>query len=592
MGAKGPLTIVSPLEWTRRTSLTFSKRSPDTLKVDDMYQRWSASPTNVAAGRNLNKALNDYLQEKGGSWKKIKRNTESGGLMEYIHGLVRQQAGIPLSAAQKALERVDIPHSRYGVLFLLGNIEIEMNKLGFALEGVAMLGNAAGQAASTNFNHLDNAKLVGRTVTIEGQKIGTGMMSTAGKAGVNLIGKATGVTGTKAVDHRHYLTTKAPVAKPRPTPGFPTTMAMYEEVKEDPALYLNPFMLGVTLAATAVGTLYDAFNSLRILIRNLVVDLAEMIISKLSEGTTGWTAAGTMVKGLAGFVVGKCMEAAVPFIGGAMDLAGGIAKTVKAAKDRLGVWMQRRQIVLNPGHPELLAHGIESQMNKGIFAGLWSMLKGVASIALAAFLPGAGSVVAALVTGIEWLVKFIWRVIENSRIATFLKEARKLYLEERARAHRVESFKRKVAADGKITGVRMTGYEPNLDPHSGGIIHDLERFKKFYQRGCDASPLIPMLTLNSGICGSLMVLLQMFDPLGNQTTTQKAFDAGENYFTRLKTYSRAYLAGAGFEFKVVMTSEENAEADREYVQGLLNHSVRNHQGIATAADKALAFMAG
>ena len=86
---------------------------------------------------------------------------------------------------------------------------------------------------------------------------------------------------------------------------------------------------------------------------------------------------------------------------------------------------------------------------------------------------------------------------------------RKAFLKERALATKTvtngvrnytDSMGRKQRA-----AVSYTRYEPNLDKSSGGIIHNLDEFTKLFQEGCDASPLIPMIVLNSGICGSLMV---------------------------------------------------------------------------------------
>ena len=133
---------------------------------------------------------------------------------------------------------------------------------------------------------------------------------------------------------------------------------------------------------------------------------------------------------------------------------------------------------------------------------------------------------------------------------------------------------------GNILGGRVQ-LHPETDRSKGGIITDLKRFKAFYEKGCDASPLIPMLTLNSGICGSLMVLLKMFEDSGDRIT-QQTFDAGNDYFTKLKQYGRGYLAGAGFEFKPVDGSDKA-------VQGILNHAVQHHTGGTSKLDKVLAF---
>jgi hypothetical protein len=604
MGAKGPKEIVSPTEWVRRTSLTFKKRSADTLKVDEAYAAWSANPSRTAAAINLHKVLRDYLKTKGGVWSKVERDKVSGGLIEWVYNEVQKVPGVKPPApspAQAALQNVDIPHSRYGVLYLLGNIDIDMSALAITLEGVSALGNVAGQALSTNFGHLGDEKLAARTVSVMGQTVKTGQISGAGAAVVKRAGTKLEGKVDPATQPRHHVL--APPPPKRPEPGFPLTLAMYEMVKEDPVLMLNPFMLGATLVGTVGAAVIDALNSLRILLQNAVTDLAHYILREVANPSAKTMATlGATIKGMVKFVVGKCLSAAAPFIGGALDLAGGLVQTFKAAKDRIGAWMQRRKIVLNPGHPELLANGIESQMNKGVFAGLWTILKGVANTALSVLLPGASALVAAVVTGIEWLVKIIWRLIEQSQINDFLKDVRKAFLKERALATKTTTAGVRTYTDSmgrkQHAAVSYTRYEPNLDKSSGGIIHNVDEFTKLFQSGCDASPLIPMIVLNSGICGSLMVLLKMFDDLNRPLTTQPMYDTGNQYFTRLKAYSRGYMVASGFNFKVKLSTTEGNydfaahEREAKFLQGLLNHSQRDHGRAETTGDKALAFIAG
>lgn len=607
MGAKGPKEIVSPTEWVRRTSLTFKKRSADTLMLDQAYAEWSANPSRTAAAINLHKVLRDYLKTKGGVWSKVERDKVSGGLIEWVYNEVQKVPGVmppPVSPAQAALQNVDIPHSRYGVLYLLGNIDIDMSVVAISLEGVAAMGNVAGQALSVNYGQLGNEKLGVKKIEVPvvGQQLKTGTISSGGALAVKKLGAKIEGTVDPATQARHHVLKPPPK---RPEPGFPCTLAMYELVKDDPALMLNPFTIGATVAVTAVAGVLEALNSLRIVLQNAVTDLVHYILEKVANPSAKTLATlGATVKGMIKFMVSKCLVSAVPFVDAGMKLAGGVIQTFKAAKERLGAWLERRKIVLNPGHPEMLADAIQNQMDKGIFAGLWTLLKAVADTALNALLPAAGALVAAIVTGIEWLVKLIWRLIEQSQISDFLTKAREAFLKERALttqtshigAHRV--MPSQGAAYHNVVEHAHRG--PNLDKHSGGIIHNLDEFKKLFQTGCNASPLVPMIVLNSGICGSLMVLLKMFDDLNRPLTTQAMYDTGNEYFTRLKRYSRDYMAKSGFQFKVKLALSEadygwdfkKRDNEARYLRGLLNHSLRDHGGIETKTDKLLAFVAG
>lgn len=112
---------------------------------------------------------------------------------------------------------------------------------------------------------------------------------------------------------------------------------------------------------------------------------------------------------------------------------------------------------------------------------------------------------------------------------------------------------------------------------AGGIINDLGRFKEFYQKGCSASPLIAMLTINTGICGSQWQLQQMIgaiDEIG-----QKEFDSGTKYFTRLKDYGTNYLKDSGFEFNAT----HGVGSEKRFIQALLDNA-KNSKKAPSPAD--------
>ena len=610
MATSKPLGMVTKEEWRKRTSV-IGRRQGAITTVDAAYDLYYTDRTETNK-HNLHRALNDYLVGHGGYWVKVKRDKESGGLMAHLHEFTKP--AVPLVARtpeqaldQRAIRRIathDIPHSRFGVLYLFGNIDIDMNKWSIALEGVAAVGGAVGTGLSTNFNQLHSEKLADKTFDM-GQLKEVKGSDVAGHGGTpfTIASAVTNVSGTKSTSHQHYRTDRM-IGPLRPDehravtaihrieqrktselPGFAATGALFNAIAEDPIMLVHPVILAGAVVGT-VGTLvYDAFNNLRVLIVNAVTDLFNWIKAKLlNDGEWAWDVSAKVISKAIKFVCAKCLEAAAPFIGGAMDLGGGILKTIKAAKERLETYFMRRKIVLNPGHPEEAANAIESNMTKGIFEGLWSILKGVASLSLSALLPGAGSLVGALVTGVEWLVKLVWRIWEQNKIRKFLVLAREHYSNEKnlAEANTMVIRLTNPTTHG-LTGGRQQ-LIPEMDASKGGIIHDLARFKEFYKKGCDASPLIPMLTFNTGICGSLMVLMRMFDDADTQIT-QSTWDTGNEYFTKLKQYGRGYLNQAGFEFKPLVSTNAS-------IQGLLNHALHHHTSIASRTDKALAFGAG
>ena len=134
----------------------------------------------------------------------------------------------------------------------------------------------------------------------------------------------------------------------------------------------------------------------------------------------------------------------------------------------------------------------------------------------------------------------------------------------------------------------------------GGIITDTAAFTRFFLEGCKASPLVPMLTLNSGLGGSLMTMLQLFEADGSQSARAtsnlgagetREFDRGNAYFTRLKRYSVDYMRASGFKFHPL-------HADDKAMAGYLVHATgmgkerQSHTAAGTALGRVGAALAG
>ena len=90
-----------------------------------------------------------------------------------------------------------------------------------------------------------------------------------------------------------------------------------------------------------------------------------------------------------------------------------------------------------------------------------------------------------------------------------------------------------------------------------------------------ASPIIAMLTLNTGICGSQWQLQCMFSDIG--LIGQKEFNSGTAYFSRLKDYGRKYLKDCGFEFTPDLAVRSSGVNEKRYIEGLLNHAKGIHK---------------
>lgn len=631
MATKKPPSIVTPAEWKERTNLRLSSRGETTKELDIAYERWytakyptlnmtsSASyrpllapidPQAEAAHRATIERYRGFLQDKlekyvkehgastkgtseGASWDRCERNKVSNGLLEFVYNAVKKDD--PRLAKVRGTVAADNVHSRYGVLYLLGNIDINMDMMGIVLEGVGAVGGALASGFGTNYDKLKSPDDVDKTIagSAKALRLKEDMsISDAYEHSSNAVtgivgaihGKVTAPGHVTSYNHRtvvgatriHRRPTdvqmdwgaKGPSASvgnmdylrlsrstkvvSSPPPGrakgwFPTTSKALAMMEAHPKAAIAFFPAS---AVAVVGSVVvDLMQKLLEVLYSLVTGFVEWLKGKLQEFMDNPIEVGAdIVKKIVMKVVEEVAKECVPFVSAGMDLAQGLYQSFQAIRMKVGAWLERRKIRITEGHPALLASRIEKCMSMDIMSGLWTLIKGAVQMALAFLAAGAQGLIAALTSGVEWCIKFIMRLIERSAINSFLKLARDTYLAEKKI--------RDAAKDN--TGAEMHA--------TGGIINDLEKFKEFYQKGCSASPLIAMLTINTGICGSQWQLQQMIgaiDEIG-----QKEFDSGTKYFTRLKDYGTGYLKDSGFEFNAT----HEVLSEKRFLQALLDNA--------------------
>lgn len=598
MGKKGPLTWVTPKEFKERTSLTFSSRSETTQRLDAAYTAFHFGQTELKR-KQLYDVLREYLIAHGGYWNKCERNTVSGGLLEWMYNELAPPAVRMTPAKARALDaRADklindfeIPHSRFGVLYLLGNINLQGDWTAMAIEGVAVAGSAVAVGVGTDYGQLKDAGKAAKTAfTVAGQKVTYAAAASGGAVVMTIPQTALGVGGS----------VKAKTLPEAPTPdAFPCSAKVLGTAASaiSDAYDHNKFLgilagAGVTaitipaavgaIAADGLYNLYRLGKWLYDKITGAIKSVINLLRSKWNDGTT-WVSEkfGMVLKLATKFVIDMVFKQAAPLVGSLIDLGTGIVRAVDAACTRIASYLDRKKIRLQPGHPEETANSIEHAMNMGIFRGLADVLKGAGKTAVAVTLPGLGSLVSALMSAIEWLVKFLYRYFESERIDKFLFKARELWKAEQAKM-----YKAALAKPPKVA----PGDKPHLQPviDGTGILCDTAEFTAFFKEGCDASPIIPMLTLNSGICGSLMTLVKLFDGGGDKPVTlarnpggRQPFDVAGNYFNRLKIFSSEYLRACGFQFQPLNDNDD-------YIRGLLTHAVQKHRAPLTFGRKVLA----
>jgi hypothetical protein len=593
MGKKGPLAIVSPAEFKERTALTLSSRSGTTVSVDKAYENYYATRSPVAA-MLLHDRLAEYMVAHGGTWAKCERNVVSGGLMEYIYNSVgpgAMSAGQAAAMDKRAADRIrdiEIPSARFGVLYFLSGIKVDLDVVGSLIEGAGAVGGAVGVGMTTDFSKMGSAQDGVRAVTQAfGKDVKAGQIATGGAAALKgtraVVDKLMSSSSSSSVPSASWLPTSEAALR-RARAGLSETW--------DANKYLGAAAYaGAGLAAVPVGAvtlLADGALAIKRVAEAVWQKIKSAIRAVCNLFKSAWAARydlatarkmGELLKMCSVVAIDFIMKNAVPFLGGAVDLGTGLFRTISEAGNRVAAWNDRRNIRLQAGHPEELANAIEHQMSMGIVGGLVDMLKGAAKVSAGVFLPGLGSLVTAVMAGIEWMVKLVSRLSEYCGIDQFLQRARSLYDAEKRRARMIDGV-----------------YEPNTGP--GGVITNTKEFTAFFAEGCKASPLIPMLTLNSGLGGSLMTMLKLFEDDGSQSKRATAnigsgetreFDRGNAYFTRLKRYSVDYMRKSGFKVSAM-------RADDKVMAGYLVHATgvgkerESHVAAGTALGRVGAFL--
>ncbi|OZG69745.1 hypothetical protein BTA51_29415 [Hahella sp. CCB-MM4] len=225
----------------------------------------------------------------------------------------------------------------------------------------------------------------------------------------------------------------------------------------------------------------------------------------------------TAIKTAVKAIVWKFAASAGPYLSGSLDVFKGLVNGTDAAVTAVTTWWRGRGVNILEGHPQVICDSLRTQMCKGIGAGLYEVLKGAFSAST--FIIGgiSGAAMNLVFTLLETVTLFILRLREVAHIRHFCKEAR---------AHWAV-----YVGSGKTRGV-----------HQNPI-----RFKDWFESYADKSPLIPALTLNTGICGDKMHFLDMFRSNG-YVISQYEFDRGVKYVDTLKTFSAEYIGKQSYLF--------------------------------------------
>jgi len=596
--------LVSPSHFKELTALgRFQRRTANTVAVDRAYAAYvkegAAHRENLDAPamREVSlvflEALRTMRVAKGGSWTLVERD-KTGVLSNWERFLDFTWGDFSAQEARDALAKRqglswEVKRARFGVLYLLGNVNLRTDwAVGFeaagAIGGAAAMGSAVGALRDAT----------AATREFLGYKIGTEIALGAGAWG------GAKRMAAKPAEDRDF-SASALRGGPRLLretendklvgelfPGFEATMSVWDAAKEgyDGPADIPGLVVGGAIGGSvglAIDLLRNTFSLIGRGIYEAVIRFANWWRKKcFGDDAFAARTVGGVVRTAVKVIISQACKAAAPFIGGALNVAQGVAQTLQATSDAFATWYDRRRITVTAGHFALISSSIEDQVSKGLLQGLWTSLKGAGDLAMTTLLPGAGSLVSVLMTGLEWVAKLIYRVVECRRIEAFLGKATALWEREKSNVASLQEQRADAGDDAQEwKGTRAPPqFNPSKKTSQGSIIHDARRFSDFFKEGCEASVLIPMVTLNSGICGSIFEQIQMLDAQ-DRLVSQATFDAGVRYFSTLRRISARYLGSSGYELSGKSPS----------AQAFVRHAVRD-QSTATTGDKVRAFLGG
>ena len=256
----------------------------------------------------------------------------------------------------------------------------------------------------------------------------------------------------------------------------------------------------IMTAAAAVGGAVDAIDKK---VDQIALAIQEWLVGKFDIAPSDAELAVQHVRynlpALIYGIQGEARKSASSF--SATDVASGLYTAVSKSIEYFNLKHLGTGVVLESGHPDIIAASIKQSVAKDALVGLAEAALAGAKAALAAFTGGAGLIVNKIAGIIELLLRFAVRFCDALGL-------------------------RKVFADAKQ---KWTCHK-----QSDAIQGQPDEFADWFQETVDGSPVCAALVMNCGIAGDAMRFLQVISSRGT-VVTQGQFDKGVTYLNSLKS---------------------------------------------------------
>ncbi|MCP1119132.1 hypothetical protein [Robbsia andropogonis] len=528
--------VMTYIQWDAGTGISdglFGRRQKSGLGQVDAAMYAFDNHRNAATFQRLRDAFNAWRSTVGPNWERDPANRSM-----CISALARQlaQSDDVDNAGASPIPISDRIHARLGVIYLFSQLHVDSTVAEVAV-------GAAFSAADIGLSFANDLELLGRVSEEARQRAGPAgaafndsVSQTMQRVALarNIVGKA-GVVATPVSG----LVEKTVLTRPRPgRPSIPAPAPVATPPESWQEAATRHYQRGKYLVSHAVPLTAEAISqgidhvsltaheivakiraalnaakdavcqyitnqllpNLRLYKHTILPNILPTVLPKLTS------LASALVDGL---LVKFCAEA-VPFLGGSRDVLKGLVNAIDASVDRFKMW-SNRSVRIAAGHPSTIFNTIKSTMEISLAEGLLTAMGGAARVAVEALAPGFGIIATAVTKLVELVVRGVIRIFELLQFRALIDEAKILWNNREA---------------------------PDA-------LHKRPRaFNAWYGAYASTSPIVAILTLNTGITGSKMQFMDMMTSDG-KVINEDGFQKGVAFIDAMKGWGTQYLNGCG-----------------------------------------------
>ena len=256
----------------------------------------------------------------------------------------------------------------------------------------------------------------------------------------------------------------------------------------------------IMTAATKVGNLVEGIDKQ---VNQIALSIQEWLVGKFNVAASDAELAvqhirynlPTLVKAIVDEVTSTGKS------GDIKDLASGLVTAVSKSIDYFNLKHAGKGVVLESGHPDIIAASIKHSVARDALTGLAEAAFAGAKMALAAATSGIGEIINKIASVIKLLLEFAVRFCDALEL-------------------------KKVFADAKQKWA--------IHNQTDAIQKSPDNFADWFQETVQHSPVSAALVMNCGVAGDAMSFLQVLTTQGT-VVTQGQFDKGVTFLNALKS---------------------------------------------------------